>query len=177
VPLGIAVGLVGLWALHRHRSGTTAAARSGRWLAALAGTALGWALAVHLGDDLPASRALRRQSVMLERAYERALPAPSEPAALVAWWGMKDAAGPLLLDRDLVVLDARNDDAETLGRLIDDLQAAGRRVLVVANAFPRRSLGPALAGRTTRTVRSGPVTLLELAPASGPAAGRSAGGG
>ncbi len=161
-PLAIAVLLLALWLLHRLRPGFP-----GRWLTVLTGVALGWALAAHLGDDLRASRALRHRNLYLLRTYERALPPPPTPAALVAWWGTKDAAGPLQIDRDLVILDARNDHGESLPEMIDALLAGGRRVLVVVDGFPPRELSTALAGRDVTVRNDASPMLVEVSEPKG----------
>jgi hypothetical protein len=158
VPLALAGFLLVGWTFQRLRP----AAAGGRWLSLLAGAALGWSLTVHLGDDLRASRALRARNLFLFNAYERALPPPTTPAALVTWWGMKDAAGPLQIDRDLVILDAGNDGGENLPAMVDALQAEGRRVLLVATGFPRPVLSAVFTDRLAVPRSDGPPMVFEV---------------
>jgi hypothetical protein len=162
VPLVIAALLLVLWLFHQVRPTAT-----GRWVTVLAGGALGWALAVHVGDDLHASRGLRRQNLFLRGVYGQALPPPPAPSALVAWWGLKDAAGPLQIDRDLVILDAHNDRGESLPEMIDALLADGRRVFVIINGFPPQVLSAALAGRVVVSVREAAPVLVEVSAPRG----------
>lgn len=154
LPLALAVALVGCWALAR-RPGAP------RAISLAAGACLAWALGVHLGDDLPAARSLRRQNAFLNAVYARALP---DRAALIAYGGLKDAAGPLQLDRDLVILDPHNDQGETLPALLADFRRDRRRVFLVASGFPPALLQSLLRAYEARPVVERPVALLEIIP-------------
>lgn len=157
LPLALAVLLVAVWigARRFHVLETVTAL--------LAATALGWGFAAHVGDDLATSRILRRISLERAQALDRAIPQDApEGSALFAFWGNKDPVGPLLLDRDLVVLDVRNDRGEHALELMDALLAQGRRVFVLATGFPPLGLEVLLAGRSYRVVVEEPVTVIEV---------------
>jgi hypothetical protein len=152
LPLLLAALAAVGWLLARRRGRT-------RVLDLAVGACLAWALLVHLGDDLAASRQRRRSHATMLAAYRQTIP---DRSALFTWWGAKDAAGPLQLDRDVVVLDARNDDGETMPALVDELLAAKRRVFVLANGFSRKVLTDALGGRPVREVTGEPMFVVEV---------------
>ncbi len=60
----------------------------------------------------------------------------TDGSALVAYAGYKDAAVPLLFDRDIVILDARADEGRDAPILIGELLARNRRVFVLQSGFP-----------------------------------------
>ena len=155
LPLLLAALAVLGWLLAHRRGGT-------RILDLAVGACLAWALLVHVGDDLPASRQRRRSHATQLALYRQTIP---DRSALFTWWGAKDATGPLQLDRDVVVLDARNDDGRDFPVLADELLAAGRRVFVLADGFPHRLLTAKLAGRPVREVTHAPAVILEVGAA------------
>jgi hypothetical protein len=118
VPLGLAVATIAAFAWRRHPVGASLA--SGTLAAALA-----WSLGVHLLDDLPASRRMRELNA--ER-LESAAAQVKGPAACFAYWGGKDALGPLALDRSVVIADVWADGAEAAPALRDEFLRQGRRV-------------------------------------------------
>jgi hypothetical protein len=126
VPLVLAAAVVVLWWL---------APRGERWGAQVAavGLALGWAFALHLFDDVSASREVRQGNALETDSIRRGVP---DGAALLTYWGFKDAAGPLLLERDLVILDLHADEGETAPVLVRELMSRGRRVFVLESGMP-----------------------------------------
>jgi len=152
LPLVLAVVTLLAWAVARLRG------KPGILALAL-GACLGWSLAVHLGDDLAASREFRRSNAQLAAIFDPYLP---DGSAFLAYWGLKDAVGPLLLDRDLVVLDVRNDDGRNTPRLVAALLARRSRVVALPPGFSP-ALRQTLASRwDARILRQPPVPLLEL---------------
>jgi hypothetical protein len=123
------------------------------------GICLGWGLALHLSDDLPASHALRRFKLGRTTALARVLP---DHSAFVAYWAHKDAAVPLLFDRDIVILDAIGDDGQDAPLLIRDLLGRGRRVFVLQDGFPADVLDRVTEGFEASPVESTSLRLLEL---------------
>jgi hypothetical protein len=115
-PVALAAALLVAWALRRRAAGA---------LAVALGASLGWALTVHLGEDIPES--LRRRARNAVRA-EEARPVIPARAALLEYGS--NAFGPLQLDHDLVILDARVDSGEDAPKLIASLRARGRRILL-----------------------------------------------
>jgi hypothetical protein len=152
LPLALALVLVGAFALKRH----VVAARTA--CAALAAS-LVWACGVHIEDDLPASRALRTFNAA---RLDRALAAVQPPAAVFAYWGGKDALGPLSLGRDVVVLDTWPDGGEDAPRLRDALLRQGRHVYV---ALPvPDDVATSLAGQHAVRTMGPSSVLVEVLP-------------
>ena len=128
VPLILAALLIGGTYLYRfHRS----------ILSISLGACLGWAVAIHVGTDLPASRSRRADNLDRFKIYSRVVPNHS---AFFTYWGNKDAAGPLQLDRDVVILDLHADDGETAPQLVKELLAQKRRVFVLLIDVPEKTI-------------------------------------
>ena len=154
LPLAFAAIAVGfwLWARRGGRSTTLAAA-------ALA-ACLGWSATVHLAADLPASRRLRG---LHELALERFEPVvrSDTPTALVVNAGNKDAVCPLILDRDLVVVDAALGDPARLTGLLAAL-AERRRVLLWRDGMPPERAAALVNGFKVTPLSVEPFHVLEL---------------
>ena len=119
----VLVGVLGLvWVLGPRRAPVQAAA------ILLAGVGLGWAAVLHLGEDVFMSRTLKAINARKTSELSQVIP---DRAAVVGYWSAKDAAGPLLLDRDVVILDMHADAGEDVERLVDDLHNQGRRVFLI----------------------------------------------
>ncbi|MGE0704133.1 MAG: hypothetical protein AB7P22_09390, partial [Vicinamibacterales bacterium] len=87
-------------------------------LAAAAGACLAWGLMLHLSHDLVTSRWRRGLNLARTETLAEVLPNRS---ALVTYWGMKDAAVPLLFDHDLIILDAHADGGRDAPILIREV--------------------------------------------------------
>jgi hypothetical protein len=156
-PLVLAATTALVWALQPRRAAT---------LGLLAGACLGWAVAAHLGDDLRASRRLRHANAERLAMVRAAVPA-GERAAIFAYWGYKDALGPLLLERDLVIADPWIDDGADAPRLLRSFRAQGRTVYFLNGLVP--TIGKAdLAGLRLELVHAGEDRLVRAAPAPQP---------
>ena len=153
VPLGIAIALIAAFTWRRHPVGASVA--SGTLAAALA-----WSLGVHLCDDLPASRRMREFNA--ER-LERAATGIKGPAACFAYWGGKDALGPLALDRNVVIADVWADGAEAAPSLRDAFLREGRHVYV-ATPIPDEELARIVGSNRLASVEKQPGFLFELLP-------------
>lgn len=153
-PLGIAGLLILAWIFRR------AGSRPGI-LAFAVGAALTWGLCVHLGEDLATSRAMRQISATRADALADALPSR---AALFAFWGNKDAVGPLLFDHDLVVADVRNDQGAGAMELKEAFFEQDRPVFILATGFPPGGLEVLAAGHPVRWARREPPAVLQLLP-------------
>jgi hypothetical protein len=153
VPLVIAALIVSAWILARHRLSA--------WLplAPMVGLSLGWAVTVHLADDVVASNLLRRHNYERFQIFSRILPNPS---ALVVYWANRDAAVQLLFDFDIVILDAGADDASDAPALIRELQSRGRRVFLVPFGFTPSALQRIQAGFVVERVPGEALDVLEL---------------
>jgi hypothetical protein len=154
VPLVLAFASVLLFAAARRRP------RVQSWLAPAMGILLGWAAAVHGGDDLPAARARRLEN--LDKLSAVAALLPDVPAALFAQ--RTEALGPLLLERrDLVIASTWPDHGRDAPALVEAFQRAGRRVFVLPDV-PEDELRALSAGRAVRPV-GGPYSLfVEIGP-------------
>ena len=128
-----------------------------RLVGAAVGVALGWAIALQLGDDLPGARARRTWNAERLAAMESML--PEAPSVLLAYWGDKDPFGALPLDRDVLVVDPWIDSGATARVVVDSALASGRRVFVLP--MPMDTSSAITAGlRVTRV--PGPLRLLEV---------------
>ena len=133
VPLLIAATLAEAWVLARSHW------RSRNLVFAVTlGLSLGWAATVHLTDDLSTSRALRERNRQKLDAFRDAVPA-NRPAAVFAYFGMRDAYGPLLLERDVVIVDPWVDGGRDAPALLTELLNQGRAVYIDL-AMPREVL-------------------------------------
>jgi hypothetical protein len=126
LPLLLAAGALGAWlALRAGR------ARAASWAAL--GASLAWAFAVHVGDDVRASREVRAFNAAREEELAAALPDRAAVFAVAHW---KDPYAPLQLERDLLVADPSIDGGRDAARLAGELLAQGRRVLVDVSELP-----------------------------------------
>jgi hypothetical protein len=153
VPILLALALGIVWWHGRWRG-----ARSRR-LGITAGLCLGWSLAVHVLEDVDASRRLRGQNLMRTRALGGAL---TDGSAVLTYWGAKDAVVPLLINRDIVVLDARADEGMDAPVLIHQLLARGRRVFILRDGFPPAMLSHVVAAIDAVPVSAAGGSLMEL---------------
>lgn len=135
-PLVIATVLAGLWFLALR-------GRARQLLTGVAAACLGWGLALHIGDDMAASRVIRSWKHQTGEALRAVVP---DRSALITYWGNRDATGALLLDRDVVILDAHADEGRDAPMLIRELLARDRRVFVLRDGFPAAVLSRVLAG-------------------------------
>jgi hypothetical protein len=152
-PILIAVLVGAVWIV------TIRGAQHARALGAIVGIAIGWSVAMQLGDDLAGSRARRAYNTERLLAIEAVL--PREPLLLFAYWGDKDPFGSLLLDRDLLVIDPWIDAGKTARSVVDSALATGRRVFALP--MPTAILASMSAGLRIQRV-PGTSNLLELAP-------------
>ena len=128
------------------------------------GACLGWAMVVHLGDDLPAARAMRELNYGRLQAVETLL-----PKCRAALFVFKAAPlGPLLLDRDVVLADTSIDDGRDAGMLIEAFQSAGRRVFAVLPSMPETHRQELLRGRRASPVGADDSLFVEIGPRLSP---------
>lgn len=152
LPVLIAGALAVAWVLAR--PGRTA------FFSLLLGAGLGWALAVHLGDDVATSRRFRQRNC--DTAEEVARRLPDGRVALFAYWGRKDPFGVLHLARPLVVVDPWIDGGRDAPQLVGELLARGDRVVVLGQSFPQHIYDSMKVGRSARLVSRRPHQLIEL---------------
>lgn len=152
VPLVLAAALLVAWAFAIR--GKIAA----RLPAALIGASLVWSMGAH-SDDLRASRLLRGRNAERLEAYSSLIP---ENVAFFTFWGSKDALGPLLLERDFVIVDPNNSRGADTTMLVDALLDRGTPVLIDAATVPRWLMRPLLERYAYRVRAEGRWPILEL---------------
>jgi hypothetical protein len=133
--------------------------RVGRWLLPLVGVCIGWGFSLHLAEDVSVSQALRAVNLSSTEEIRAVVPTNS---ALVAHWGASYPAAPLLLTRDIVVVDAHADGGESTSVLIRELLAKGRRVFVLEGGFPEGMVQEISAGLKATPVPGATAQFLEL---------------
>jgi hypothetical protein len=158
LPILLSAALGVLWVLGRSR------ARLRPALYTAAGVCLAWGLTVHLASDVAASHRLRTRKLVETEALAGVL---TNGSALVAYAGSKDAAVPLLFDRDLVILDARADEGKDAPLLIRELLARNRRVFVLEHEFPGHVLFEMLAEWHVVRILTPGMRLVELSARPG----------
>ena len=97
------------------------------------GMCIGWALSVHVGDDLAASRSIRHTNARKLAVLDSLIP---DHSALFVNWGERDGAGPLQLSKDVLMMEFHVDSAATAAPIKDSLFAQGRKVFVVPGTAP-----------------------------------------
>lgn len=151
-PLLLAAACLALYVVvHRTRRGATA-------FALLLGASLAWAFAVHVGDDLVATRRVRAGNH--SQAQYADLVLPTEPSALLA--AHPAAFAPLKLERDLVLVSLAADQGADSLRLVDALLAKGRRVFFFYPMTPDDHRRRLLAGRNVRFAGPPGSPFLEI---------------
>ncbi len=121
---------------------------------------VGWAFALHLGDDMVAERGLRDFNGFQRAAIEAHLPAA--PSALIAIAPQREAMCPLQRHHDLVMIDPSIDDAADTDRLTAALLAGGRRVFVVGGRVPDAYLEAVFRDRRVRMIAAAPIPFGEV---------------
>jgi hypothetical protein len=125
----------------------------------LLGMCVGWALFFHVESDLVGSRFRREINAARYELLEKTIPNHS---ALFTYWGNKDAAGPLQLVKDVVILDVKADDGLDAKTLEDELLKQGRRIFILENDMPREILHRLVLDQRFRQYSEGNVRLAEL---------------
>ena len=128
----------------------------------LLGCALGWAFFVHLTDDVRGVHAHRRANLERTAVLDSVIP---DHSAIVAWGGSKDAAGPLQMHKDIVILDAWADRGQDAPKLVRELLGRGRRVFVLADLVPEQLLRTMTQGLHAARAEVPGMTVIELTPA------------
>jgi hypothetical protein len=132
------------------------------WLIGAAGFCLAWALGIHLGDDVAASR----QQRAWKRTQTAALATVLTDGTALVTYANKDVAIPLLFDRDIVILDTDADEGKDAPMLIRELFSRNRTVYVNQVGFQ----GPAFS-RVTGALKVVPIrlpgtSLIQLKPSN-----------
>jgi hypothetical protein len=150
----------------------TAAPWLQRAVPALTAVGFGWAMLVHIAEDVRASRVVRARNKTRAAIISAALPAT--PAAVFAHWGTKDPLPVLHFEHDIVGADTWVDDGRSARVLSEAMLAQGRTIFVLVWGMPLPLLEQLTNGRNVRLLK-GRLTLLEVtptAPVDSPTAGR-----
>ena len=149
VPLLLALGLIAAWFLVKDHSSAFL----------LLGACIGWAFLFHLESDLVGSR-FRRQINATRLGYlQKTIP---DHSALFTYWGNKDAAGPIQLEKDVVILDVWADAGHDARLLEEELLAQGRRIFILDNDMPDEILRALIADRTFHEYSEGNLRFTEI---------------
>ncbi len=130
-------------------------------MAVLTGACLGWAAAVHLGDDLPAAYRRRLGAAALAERWDAVLPAR---AALFVHFAGRDASAPLHLGRDLLLMDPWLDGGQSAPRVAAELLASGRRVFLDLALVPAPLAKRISAGHDIRVALESDRPIWEIVP-------------
>lgn len=128
------------------------AARLGRRASVMAivlGASLAWGLCVHVLEDVTPSLRIRQRNLTMTRRLAEVLPGRS---AFIAYRSYRDAAVPLLAERDLLVVDVGADEGAAAPELIEAMLKSGRRVFILDAGFPPEVRDRVLGGLTTSQV-------------------------
>jgi hypothetical protein len=127
--------------------------------AVVLGLTVGWSFFVHLTDDVRGANGYRRANLERTRILDSVVPNHS---AIVAYGGSKDAAGPLQMHKDVVILDAWADRGGDAPALVGELLARGRRVFVLSNLMPEALIQSISEGREAISLPDKGVDIVEI---------------
>ncbi len=132
---------------------------SQRMFSVLLGICVGWALFSHLETDLVGSRFRREINAVRFDYLRKVIP---DHAALFTYWGNKDAAGPIQLDKDVVILDLWADAGHDAKLLMEELWAQHRRIFILENDIPGEMLQGLISDRIVDDFSNGNLRLAEI---------------
>ncbi|HEY6951747.1 MAG TPA: hypothetical protein VI758_05030, partial [Bacteroidota bacterium] len=123
------------------------------------GLCLGWSFFVDSIDVLR-SRQIRSKNALALDSLSVAIP---DHSALFTYWGSdKSAAGPMQLNKDVVIVDVLADMGNDAPRLAREFRRMQRRVFMVGSAMPADIIR-ATAGRDSlATAMTNPFLVYEL---------------
>jgi len=149
IPLLLAMTFAGVWYLFKgHKVAFF-----------LLGACVGWAFFFHVESDLVGSRFRRQINAVRLEYLKKIIP---DHSALFTFWGNKDAAGPLQLDRDVVILDVWADGGRDGQLLENELQDGGRRIFILENDMPEQELDGLTRGRQLLEHGDGNLKVAEI---------------
>lgn len=129
------------------------------WVSAILGICLGWSVLVNVFGDLPASRNRRLRNAAVWSALENNVPVHSAIFTLGSW---RDAAGALVLSRDVVILDAGADEGKDSGELARELRLKERLIFILGNGFPLNTMRDIAGTDSLTLVLREPISLYRL---------------
>jgi hypothetical protein len=153
LPLVFAAAVAALWSLHSFGRG-----RPTLFLGAI-GTCLGWGLVLHLGSDVDMSQYMRAWNLARTRVLADVVP---DGSAVIAYSGNTNPVIPLLMTRDIVILDAAADDCRDAPSLIRRLLAANRTTFVVEDGISLENLHRMQSGLESSRRTESPLRILQM---------------
>lgn len=127
----------------------------------LLGMCLGWSVLVHFFTDLPASRNRRERNAAVLSGLEKSIPGH---AAIFTFGRWRDAAGALMLSRDVVILDAEADEGKDSGSLAGELRSKGRPIFILGNGLPVATMRSITGQDSLEFVLRLPIPLYRVLP-------------
>jgi hypothetical protein len=155
MPLLLALLLITAWYLLKNP----------RAIFLLLGMCIGWAFFFHIESDLVGSRFRRQINAARLDYLQKIVP---DHSALFMYWGNKDAAGPIQLEKDVVILDVWADAGHDARLLEEELLAQGRRIFILDNDMPDEILRALIANRIFHEYSEGNLKLTEILVAKAP---------
>lgn len=123
------------------------------------GLCIGWSVMVQ-SIDLTTSRRIRLTNSVGLDSLEAKIP---DHSALFAYWGaQKSTAGPMQLDKDVIILDAWADNGKEAPTLAQDLLHANRRVFLYGTGMPQAMIQGISGSDSLATVLTKPFLLYEI---------------
>ncbi len=123
------------------------------------GLCIGWSLMVQT-IDLATSRRIRTTNAVGLDSLNAKIP---NHAALIAFWGaQKSTAGPIQLDKDVVILDAWADMGKDAPLLAQELLRQQRRVFIYGSGMPSEIVQAVKGQDSLSLVLTRPFLLYEL---------------
>lgn len=154
VPLVLAAVFVAVWLIDANGRPRP------RIIAGLASACFGWGLALHATTDVAMSTLMRENNLRRTETLAGVVP---DRSAIVAYWGYADATGPLLITRDIVVVDAAADDGRDAPEIVRRLLAEKRKVFVIENGFPKSDLDRLVSDLHGEHMTREPLSIVQLA--------------
>src|SRR5262245_12087620 len=153
LPRVLAAALASVWLVD------SAGYRRPSLLLGTVGMCLGWGLLLHLSTDVGTSQCMRANNLARTQTLAQVVP---DGSAVMAHWGNTDAVVPLLITRDLVILDAAADECDHAPQLIRQLLSMNRRVYLIAEGFNEKQFQRLLHGLDTVIILDSGPTLREI---------------
>jgi len=98
----------------------------------------------------------------MNAARTRALADVPDRSAIVAYWGNTNAVVPLLMTRDVVILDASADECKDAPVLIRELLAMKRKVFVLDEGFTKENLERLRSGLDTIAMPNRTLSIFQV---------------
>jgi hypothetical protein len=123
------------------------------------GLCIGWSLSME-SIDLIASRSIRARNAVVLNSLDKIMP---DHSVLFAYWGrQKAAAGPLLLTKDVLILDPWADAGKDAPQLARSLARKNNRVFIIGTGIPPEIMQSIEGRDSLAVVLTDPMLLYEF---------------